>query len=411
MASDRIASMEAAANREAGGLYDEAARLTPPTRMAARPFGNTENRGAIDRLNGGRRTDTPDENFVVAPKRYDVPLETGQRMLSRSWDELVRVDPTAQNARGVAGVLAQFGKLADEGQLGVADVFQLRRSLTTIQGGMPSADTAAARAAKSSLDKDIEGLVTGDLLRGDAEAAKTWMKAIKGWRDYKQTYGADDVVQRLTERGDDGLLKVKPEDATNFLLTGSNTGWINKRDLASGMGKIRDLLGEKSPEWNALRQEFFIRNWDEAVSQSTPTGMAISGAVGRKAWEKSNRENPVLMRMLYSPEERRDIGNFWNVAARVTTRDGAVYAPSLSAVQLRRLGQFTDKMIGKILPWAGDAIVGLRTAAREGAASRAALGATSGRLPTMGPTAGPLTPLVGSQPQQTDYMRSLRQNP
>lgn len=391
--SGKLSGMADEANRTGNALYDEATRLTPPTALAERPFGNTETRGAIDRLYGGRRTDTPDANFAPTPLRAEIPQDTGQRMMARAWDELVKVDPTTKNAGGVSGLLREYGALADKGPVGIADVFQLRRSLTALQGGQPSADTAAARAAKGVLDKEIDGMIASDLLRGDSVALEAWKKAISGWKDYKTRFGSGDLIERLVERGPDGLLKIKPEDAANVILGWGKLG-LNRRDLISGIGKLKTTLGENSPEFNALQQEYFIRLAESARGPQGPNGASFSGSKLASAWE--DPQNKLVARVLLPENIRRDIGNWVNVARRVTAKDPAVYAPSVSATQLQRLGKLADRVLGRFLPYAGEILVGARAAAREARAAAEAARLTSGAMPAIAPSAGAAVPLIGT---------------
>lgn len=377
MASGRLASMAETARAGKSAAYTEAERLTPPTPLADRPFGG-DNRGAIDQLNGGRRSDTPDPNFEIS-KRADFPQPMSKLMMSKAWDALTRADVTAENAIGVRNIIARFGRMADEGPLPIADIFQMRRSLTGLQGGIPSADTVAARAAKTEIDNMLDYAVKQNLFNGDTAAIDAWKSAIAKNRDYAQTYKSDDIVGDLVETnpGQGGALKVKPEEAANYIL-GTSALNMGKRDLASGLAKLKNVLGPESPEWHGIRQEVFIKIANKSRGASTPNGNLFSGANLAKEWETFLRQSPEVARTVFSEAERRDIGNWVNVARKLTVKEPNLVAPSTSPDQMRRL---LSGAVMRRIPFIGPWIDGLKILAQDAAGTRAAGQAVGGALP------------------------------
>ena len=190
----------------------------------------------------------------------------------------------------------------------------------------------------------------------------------------------DDFVAALVarDRANGGRLRVAPEEATNYIFGSTDLGFIDKRNMARNLTRLRDVLGADSEAWSAIRQEAFNRLAEKGLGASTPDGRMFSGANFAKAWEDATRKNPEVMRMLFTAQERRDIGNFANVARRVTTADPAVYAPSMNAYEAQRA---LLTRLGRRIPWVGHFVDGLDAAAgmaRDVAGARAA---TGGRLP------------------------------
>ncbi len=314
-------------------------------------------------------------------RRADLPQGESQRMMQNAWDAMVAEIPVPENAGPVASLLTRFGASADGAGLPIADIFQMRKMLTKLQGGPPSPTTAAATAAKRAIDRGLDDAVRNDLLAGDAEAVNAWRTAINNYRDdYAARFKNNDLVSALVarDRNNGGRLRVAPEEATNYIFGSTDLGFIDKRNMARNLTRLRDVLGADSDAWSAIRQEAFNRLAEKGLGASTPDGRMFSGANFAKAWEDATRKNPEVMRMLFTAQERQDIGNFANVARRVTTADPAVYAPSMSAYEAQRA---LLTRLGRRIPWMGHFVDGLDAAAGMARDVVGARTATGGRLP------------------------------
>ena len=160
-----------------------------------------------------------------------------------------------------------------------------------------------------------------------------------------------------------GRLKVAPEEATNYILGTSDLGMVSKRDLHRDLVKMRTILGDTSQEWNNIRQEAFLRIAQRAEGAQSSDGRTFSGAKLATAWEDFNRKSPEVARVLFSDAERRDIGNFVNVARRVTTLNRDAANPSGTGYAIERLmravnatGGLVQKfpVLGRGVAWAAD---------------------------------------------------------
>lgn len=251
-------------------------------------------------------------------------------------------------------------------------LYETRQRLNGIRKG-GGEDAVAAGTAINELDAAISDAVDNALLQGDEQAIAAFKAANAAYKQFADQFKRKDLVGLLVSYDfERGAVKVDPREATNAIFGTSDLGFINKRDIIRDLEKLRSVLGPDSEAWNAVRQEAWNRVAGQAWGTSGPNGREFSGANLAKGWEDATRKNPEVMRVLFSNEERRDIGNFVNVARRATTQDKAVYAPSTSPWAMRAMAALSNRIpvVGK---WLAEGM----NAARGAYAAR---DTTSGRL-------------------------------
>lgn len=290
-----------------------------------------------------------------------VGVGTAQRIATRL---------TADHAvEGIPRVQREVDRLAAAGEAGdvpIRVLFETRTRLNSIRAN-GGEEAVAARKAVTELDAALDDALRLSLLRGDQAGVDAWRTAIANYRDYKDTWGRRDLINELTSRDPQRgwQLKRPPEEAANYILGASDLGLINKRNMASDLARLRDILGETSPEWNGIRQEVFLRVAQRAEGAQSSDGRAFSGAKMATAWEDLNRKSPEVVRMLFTAEERRDIGNFVNVARRVTTLNRDAANPSGTAYAMERLMRASSGLVEKF-PVFGRAFAFIANKAKEG---------------------------------------------
>lgn len=299
----------------------------------------------------------------------DVGTGVGQRMATR-----VATDHAVENIPKVAREIERLGGAGQDGPVSVRTIFETRARLSGIRSG-GGEDAVAAGKAIRELDAAVNDALDLSLMSGDEAGVTAWRNAISANRAYADAFKSRDLIGRLVRRDPQrGFeLSVDPREATNAIFGTSDLGFLNKRDMVRDLTKMRDMLGADSDAWNAVRQEAFNRIANQSRGAQEPGGTAFSGAKLAKAWEEANARNPEVLRLLFSAEERRDIGNFANVARRATTVDSAVRAPSTSPFQMNRIMENVAKRIPLVGSWLSE---GLRNAKGAFAARQA----TSGRL-------------------------------
>jgi hypothetical protein len=300
------------------------------------------------------------------------------KMASRKLRELKGILRPKEPETG--GLVDQYGKAINPAPDSVetAKIFQWRREVTTLaQSASDRTERTALGNMVKQLDDSIEKSIKDNLMAGSEEEASRWMKAIALRREQGRVFGAGDLVSDLIEK-DMGKLSVAPEAATNYIFGASNTGIINRPQLARELKKVRSILGKDSAEWNALREEAFIKFAEQGEGAMVGGSRQFSGANFKKSWELAQRKNPEVMRTLFNPEELKTINQFANVAARTTNpvKGGANFSNTTPA--LARLGQSlmgpifngsvkVQTLMASVFPGIVGGAQGIRTAVRAGA--------------------------------------------
>lgn len=280
----------------------------------------------------------------------------------------------------VVNQVNSLAEMAANGPVSINEIFNVRKRLSSARENGGEVAVAAGGAIRE-LDQAIDDALRLSNLGGDEAGVDAWRRAISNNREYADRWKRRDLIGELSRRDPRrGFeLAVAPNEAVNKIFNVSDLGLITKKNLARDMVRMRDLVGAESPEWHALRQEAFMRVAGRSLGAQGPEGRAFSGAKLANAWAEFGRKNPELRGTIFTPEEIRDIGNWVDVARRVTTKDGRVYNPSGTAYALARWARSGAERIPVIGPYLSS-LGGFNIAADIGGA-RIAREATSGRLP------------------------------
>jgi hypothetical protein len=225
----------------------------------------------------------------------------------------------------VPKVTAILGKLAGNAEReGSADallsgLFRARRNLTSLQGEFGTPDGAAAGKAKRALDQYLIDNMDQAAISGDIGTIQRWKDAISAFKNYATKFEGDDLVQTLTERGNFATsLKVDPVDAVNVIFGRDAIGFVGKGGLTRDLLKIKDMLGDDSAAWKAVKEEAFLRFLRKSDGAMRPTEQAFSGGNFAKAWNDAVEKSPHIIRVLFTKEEQQLISQFARYAQRVT---------------------------------------------------------------------------------------------
>lgn len=220
----------------------------------------------------------------------------------------------------VLGGLDRIGS-GQNASVPINELFKVRQQLTNAarNGGE---EAVAATTAKTILDRHVDDMVARGLLSGDENAIAAWQKAIAANRDFAARFKGADLVQSLTDRDfRSGVrqLVVPPDQATNVIFGAKQL--FGGQNTARDLTRLRSVLGEQSPEWQGIRQEAAMRLFNKGLGPVDPTtGVRnISGANFAKALDDAMRNDPEIMRTLFSNQELALLHQFRNVASRVTT--------------------------------------------------------------------------------------------
>lgn len=281
------------------------------------------------------------------------------------------------------------------------DLDALRRAAG--QKGEPSA--VVLGNLKGRLDDFLDGAVDQALVTGDTATLDKFKEARGIWRELRQRYDSNAVVSNILEAARSGE---QPEGLLRYLFEANGVGF--KRGAVQGVRQLKEVLGDTSPEWNALRGEAFSRLLKSNAKgnvRDAAGNLTFSGDKFSTAFRKAMGEGGDLMRELFTPEEISLMRKFERVALRATNRRGDAMNPSGTGADVIQFvqgllsgtpgGRAMLGVVGKVLGGMGD----------YGAASQA-VQATTRALPSPQsslPSLLSVTGAVGAQqtPEQQQY--------
>ena len=223
-----------------------------------------------------------------------------------------------RTAPTMAALLDDFDNIAASGD--IKSMMDWRAQVSSLNKGAPTVEGAAAKTAIEQFDNRIKDAIDSALLSGDADAVAKWGSAISNYADFASKWKSKGgILNILTEKvGRDGqtVLKVAPEQAADTVFSATASG------LAAKTGLPRDLITLQrnlpKEQWDALRQEAFIRLMDTSKGAMRGGETQISGVNFKKAWQNLREKNPGVVNGLFTKEEQNLFSQFADVSARAT---------------------------------------------------------------------------------------------
>jgi hypothetical protein len=294
-----------------------------------------------------------------------------------------------------------FGAPAAERITGVnlTGVEQWRKRLSTMRGDAMrsgnAADARAARAVLEAFDNQIDNAVNSGLFSGDPRAVQAWNAARAAFSDYRSTFGragpgdqVGRVIEKIIGRADNPA--AIPNDVADFIYgtAGTNPSSLN----VAVVNRLRNILGERSPEWTAIKQGLFTR-LTEAGEGMTAFG---PGKTAQRINKFLNVDGREMAQRLFSPVERNMMQQ---------------YADLLRHLEVPQAGANWSNTA----TFAGQGFrpsLGMRAAEEIGMAIATVLGGPLGHLPLVGGVARRGIEAVAAMPRQAqDAARIARQMP
>lgn len=302
-AQDVLVAQEAAARQRANELYD-AARAKGPAFM--------------------------DEDAAIAMTgRIEGRIAEGY--------ETINIPKTASALDNLKSIIANGGD--------IREMFGLRQKIVNLakEGGT---DGSAAIELKNLLDDELTKALDDALIFGDQEAIGAWKTAISNYSEFKDLWQSKGgllnlLTERVTKDGEKLGLKVTPEQASNTIFNVTSNRLSTNPKAAANIITMQKNLPKQ--EWDMIRQEAFLRITRAGKSQKAGRDV-FSGVNFRKEWEKLKTDNPTMINALFTPEERKLITQFANVAARST--GGAVNASNSANSAFNLMGRIMTALGG-----------------------------------------------------------------
>ena len=256
---------------------------------------------------------------------YDAARASGDDAMlatSQAPREAMLAKLTDYDLESVPRVAREVEKFGERGAPTVRDLLDARQRLSVLTQDSDQISAGAARKAIQGLDQHVSDALTNDLLLGDPKAVTNWRNALKARREHGKLFDGDDMIEALTERAQrsgETTTKIDPADAANYIFGRGNLGFVGKRNLTRDVTRIKDVLGADSPEWNQLRGDLFQRIVRQGKGPNERGVETFSGQNFMNAWNRFKAEDPQVLKAIFSPEERKLVDDFAEVAQRVTT--------------------------------------------------------------------------------------------
>lgn len=271
-----------------------------------------------------------------------------------------------------------FGQPNPQNIVGVdlKGVDQIRRRLSSFRNDAfrsgNAADGRAAKAVLDSFDNQVDAAVNGGLFKGDPRAVQAWNDARAAHADYKNTFsaGKGDPVGRVVERilGKGKNEAAIPNDVADFLYGSSG---VNPNSLNVGVAKrVRDVLGDQSPEWSGVKQGMFQR-LTEAGPGATEWG---PGKIAQRINKFLNADGTEMSHTLYSPSERALLQRYADLQRRIEVPQAGANWSNTSTVLAPIMRKISGGLAGVVGALLGHAVApglyGVGEAAGAAAASK-----------------------------------------
>lgn len=202
----------------------------------------------------------------------------------------------------------------------IRTMMEWRQKVSNLRKGAPTVDASAADEVLNQFDAKVKDAIDQAMLSGDPAAVAKWSEAINNYAEFASKWKSKGgILNLLTERaGRDGevVFKVAPSQAADVVFTATASG------LASRTGLPRDLITLQrnlpKDQWDAMRQEAFIRLMDTARGGMRGGETQVSGVNFKKQWENLREKNPGVVNGLFTKDEQNLIQQFADVSARAT---------------------------------------------------------------------------------------------
>jgi hypothetical protein len=256
-------------------------------------------------------------------------------------------------------------------------VDQMRKRLSAFRraayGSGNAADGRAARAVIRAFDNQIDAAVNGGLFHGDPRAVQAWNDARAAHADYRSTFsaGKNDPTGRVVEKilGKGNNPAAIPNDVADFIYGGTG---VNPSSLNVNVARrVKDILGEQSPEWSAVKQGLFQRIVD-AGPGVTDWG---PGKIAQRVNKFLNVDGIELSKQVFSPQERRLIQQYGDLQRKLQVpQAGANWSntSTILAPMLKKISGGVATLVGAALGHTvAPGLYGAGEAAGAAAANRA----------------------------------------
>jgi hypothetical protein len=188
---------------------------------------------------------------------------------------------------------------------------QARKRLVQMRSGAYRSNATDGRATSAVLDAfddHITQAINSGAFKGNPQAVQAWNDARAASAQFKQTFSAikgDPAGQKIEKiigrRGNDPLT---PNDVADALYgaAGTNPGTTN----VGVANRVKNILGDQSPEWSAVKQGL----WRRLVEKGEGQPEMEPGTIATRLMKFLNADGRDMALAVYSPQEREMMKRF-----------------------------------------------------------------------------------------------------
>lgn len=240
--------------------------------------------------------------------KADLPVDVAQRIHDQALAAIADYHPTSSSqARAILGDLQAEISNSPNGLVSLNSLStRLSQLGKTAGGGAQLNPEQAAAAAARNAGKDALHSTPGSEIPASAQGfVEAWDGANNAYRDWAKLYKRNqgdipNLAQRLTERGRmAGEFDQRVENPLSAILGGGQGLNASPRQLEH----LKGMLGEGSQEWNALRQDAWLKLM-APVQNQTGAAREFSGVNVNRMLDNAFRTNGKALNVLFSPEEQ-----------------------------------------------------------------------------------------------------------
>ncbi len=172
------------------------------------------------------------------------------------------------------------------------------------------AQNAALDVIKNQLDEFVDAAFDADMIKGDPLAVSRWKDARSANTDYRRRFSKDKVISRFVEN------ESNPDQMRSWVFGASAVG--AKKEAANVVKSIKNIVGEDSPQFTALRQDALLDVMEPLIREEPNVQQFV------RNYDRMVRNNPAVVRELLPETSRGALKSLRNVASAVGKREPTV---------------------------------------------------------------------------------------
>lgn len=289
--------LQAAAEREAGGVRGEGMEQVRQAVLRAR----AEAKATTDRLYQEAR-----RMRAGLPVEQAVELPSVARAAVRDFD--IEAMPVVQRR------LADLDRVREMPPNSVVRLNAIEAWRQRLNRNRPAASDRAQNAALDVLAGEVDNFLTSkfnaDMISGDPAAIARWREARQARRALGEQFegrrGAANVIRQITEN-----TEATPETLRRWVFGASAAN--ARAEAGAVVRRLKEMVGEDSPEFRALRQEALLDIMDPLLRERPNVGQFV------RNYDRLVRNNRTLTEALF-PESSGALKQLRDRAAATSAR-------------------------------------------------------------------------------------------